>query len=95
MMALEFQMRITFDDGTEECNCFATFEEAETAYNDRLASETFPGEMELIQVYAQNRVEGALVCGDCKLEVEEIVRTNSKGMQQCSDCYLVEEGPQT
>ncbi len=56
-MQLEFQMRITFDDGTEECNCFSTFAEAETAYNDRLASEDCPGEMELIQVFAQDRIE--------------------------------------
>lgn len=97
MQSLEYQVRIAFDDGTEECNCFATLNEARTVYHDRLSSEKSGGEIELLQVYAQHRIEEhyePVICGDCKLEVEEIVRKNSKGVTQCSACYLAEEGPQ-
>ena len=60
MMALDFQVRIQFDDKEDceqEVNCFSTFEEAQTVYNDRLRTEDQPCIIELIQVYTQHRIE--------------------------------------
>lgn len=55
-MRQEFQVRITTDDGEEEVNCFSTYLEAMTVYNDRLSRGGEPCELELIEVLAQHTV---------------------------------------
>lgn len=57
MNQLDFQVRIEFDNGEEEVNCFSTFEEADTVYTDRLKTEDQPCVIELISVLCQHRIE--------------------------------------
>lgn len=105
MQGLDYQVRIAFEDGEEEVNCFSSFEEADTAYTDRLRTEVEPCTIELVEVHVQHRIPPGgyreldcaepIICDGCRQEVEEIIRTNSQGIKQCSDCYLAEEGPQT
>lgn len=53
----EFQVRITDIYGEEECNCFATYEEALTVYNDRIdKGAEIACEIELIEVLAQHTI---------------------------------------
>ena len=61
-MQPDYQVRIKFDDGEEEVNCFSNFEEADTVYTDRLTSETRPCVMELLEVHTQHRIEGRASC---------------------------------
>ena len=53
-MRQEFQVRITHENGEEEVNCFSSYLEAMTVYNDRLSRADSPCEMELIEVLAQH-----------------------------------------
>ncbi len=57
-MRQEFQVRITHDNGEEEVNCFSSYIEAMTVYNDRLSRADSPCEMKLIvRTHRAGRVE--------------------------------------
>ena len=40
-------------------------------------------------------LDAPIFCQDCKQEVDEIRRTRADGVQQCRECVLTEEGPQS
>lgn len=84
MQGLDFQVRIQFDDGEEEVNCFSTFEEAEAVYYDRLKTEDEPCDIELVSVICQHRIEKGGVVEEGTLS--EQMRNLDDAPIFCQDC---------